>query len=289
MDGHRFDQLTRAMTTFLTRRRLTGVLTSISAAVVAQPEIETVAKKKKKKCKPGTVKCGKVCVNKQTNPKHCGGCNRPCPPGAGCANGQCQASCQSPNTQCGADCVDTDTDEKNCGACGVKCGAGQTCQDGGCVSVCDPPCPDGRLCHLGRCACRGNFDCAPPVKDPNGEWCVVPAPDNPLITFCGCTGNSQVCALGESCSACCTTEFCMLSTGIEGIICPSLPPNTYRGRNCCISNDAPCSSSSLCCSNNCEILQGASGTCKCRSTGSSCVYNNACCSGTCSAVTGKCV
>lgn len=56
-------------------------------------------------CPTGTKECSGACVNLNTNTSHCGGCNRPCPQGASCINGQCQCppnqiACNYPNARC---------------------------------------------------------------------------------------------------------------------------------------------------------------------------------------------
>ena len=167
MDSQRFDWWTLQFGRALNRRRLGTLLGIVALGVGAAQVTETAAKKKKrKKCKNGTVRCGKACVNKQTNPAHCGGCNRPCGAGVGCVGGQCQGSCQSPNTLCGNDCVDTDTDLDNCGECGTECGANETCDEGECVETvtCDPSCRADQTCHgqSGYCPCS---------QDCGAGWC----------------------------------------------------------------------------------------------------------------------
>ncbi|MBA2520881.1 MAG: PD40 domain-containing protein, partial [Chloroflexia bacterium] len=41
-------------------------------------------------CKGSLTKCGTKCVNTQTDPRHCGGCDKACGPGQTCARGDCQ-------------------------------------------------------------------------------------------------------------------------------------------------------------------------------------------------------
>jgi hypothetical protein len=89
MDDSRFDALATAL--FRSRRTLLG--TAVAATSTAVGNSGAVSKKKKKKCKAPTTKCGK---------KRC------CQPGDACVNGQCEApttptpltaiSCPGPKT-----------------------------------------------------------------------------------------------------------------------------------------------------------------------------------------------
>ena len=77
-----------------------------------------------------TVMCGGRCVDTDTDPANCGGCNQPCGvTGTSCTHGTCQ--CPNPQTVCSNQCVDTTTDESNCGFCGHNC-QGNPCTAGLC-------------------------------------------------------------------------------------------------------------------------------------------------------------
>ena len=102
-------------------------------------------------CKDPTGK--DLCVNKNSEPFHCGECGNSCPQGNACINGACSA-CPAGTTFDGASrtckcldftkefcagvnrCVDTKTDPSNCGACGNSCASGQTCTNGQCQGQC---------------------------------------------------------------------------------------------------------------------------------------------------------
>jgi hypothetical protein len=89
---------------------------------------------------------GRKCVDLETDPKNCGGCDVACPPGDSCVGGSCSgtaASCRGKiEGYCDVDaglafvccpgggCTDTRTDPHNCGACGVVCDGG--CAGGAC-------------------------------------------------------------------------------------------------------------------------------------------------------------
>ncbi len=83
-------------------------------------------------CAGGTVPCGSACVNTQSDPAHCGGCNLPCAPGKVCSASQCTAACGQGLTNCNGACVNTTNDAAHCGDCNTVCPANQTCQSGDC-------------------------------------------------------------------------------------------------------------------------------------------------------------
>jgi hypothetical protein len=93
-------------------------------------------------CPPGYANCDNVCVDPDTDRRHCGGCDNACLPGQLCEDGECELSCQAGLTACLGICVDTDTDRRFCGDCDVSCGAGEICEDGECVVTCQPPLVD---------------------------------------------------------------------------------------------------------------------------------------------------
>lgn len=267
MDADRFDALLRSLASGASRRTLTSltIAGSLAALLGHVPDVAGKKRKKKKKCKGGTTKCNNACVDSQSDPAHCGGCNQPCASGATCRNGSCQTT----------------------GGCNPPCPTGSTCVNGSCQTsgACNPPCPSDRPCYKGACLCSSDGQCIRD-RDPGGDWCVKPT-DDPFKTHCGCSRGETVCAPGEACSFCCTTEFCRQILD-DSFVCPSVPAGAYRGKTCCIANDRACSSDSPCCSGRCN-RQGSAGTCACGVTGQACTYNTGCCSGTCSSVTRTCV
>lgn len=157
MDSQRFDALTRALTDRSLRspsrralvRAFGGGLVALGLA--AAPAAEA---KKPKKCKKGLTRCGKKCVNLQTDPRRCGACtNAACAPEIPCVNGTCQcrdlgAACVGGNQCCSGrcalgiqqtcrklDCVETGacaSDLDCCNSLCVSAGGGQACCDGIC-------------------------------------------------------------------------------------------------------------------------------------------------------------
>ena len=103
-------------------------------------------------------KCGRECVNKNADNRHCNGCNKPCDPGEVCAaskcrkndDSECPEGCPATELCCKGKCVNLRDDAANCGVCGgisgKRCAGTQpTC----CVSICKDV--DRDLDHCGRC------------------------------------------------------------------------------------------------------------------------------------------
>lgn len=286
MDADRFVAALRHLTDPDRRRLLITALGGGLAGLLDAADGST-RKKRKKKCKGGTIKCNGKCVNPKNNALHCGGCGKACGQNRDCVYGACQGGCPGDQISCGNVCVDPDDNNNHCGSCDQPCATDATCMNGECqtTGICVPVCASDRECYLGACTCTGDGQCARD-KDPDGQFCNQPT-DDPFKVHCGCPPNQTVCALGESCSFCCTTLFCeQVLPDTVGIVCPSVPAGVYRGRSCCVGNDSPCDGHDDCCSNNCNLAQQ---TCNCAPSGQTCSYNTGCCSGTCGAITGKCV
>jgi len=150
-------------------------------------------------CAPLTT-CGGVCVDTQTNPQHCGGCNA-CPTKecskATCEEGRCGTSPLSNEVCTGGVCVKGDcctTCVKDGGGCvestPATCGAGgnpcmdcttwsfQPCQDAVCLpsGKCDAEprlCAPGQAClpqHDACCACISGGKC---IATPDADHCGI--------------------------------------------------------------------------------------------------------------------
>lgn len=228
MDAQRFDAFTRGMAgPGWTRRGLTRLAAGAAVAFLLGGAVpETAAKKRKprpkpKKCKNGSVKCGKTCVNTQTNALHCGRCGRRCGSNIPCVNGECQGGgCPGDQILCGQLCVDPNTDEEHCGECNTRCQGDLTCIGGDCGCAegtrCGNQCVDTQTDaeHCGDC----NQDCD------NNETCVG-GQCNPS----GCGSGERVCGGGlcipERDDACCVPSDCGSSRFGNDISCNL---NTHR-------------------------------------------------------------
>lgn len=120
------------------------------------------------RCEAGRTFCDGTCVDTETDPAHCGGCDQTCSAKQRCTDGACE--CPRYHDLCDGECVATNFEPDNCGECGNTCESSKVCSAGSCADSCLP----------GRTAC--------------GQRCVDTAndPDN-----CGSCG--EECADGEGC------------------------------------------------------------------------------------------
>lgn len=275
MDPRSFDDIARACTITWTRRRalsvLGGALFGIDAVAL---DGEARRKKKKKKCKKGTVKCGQRCVDTQTDAANCGACNASCG-GRACANGVCQSpggsGCPAGQTLCGQGCVNLQTDTANCGACGEICQSGHVCTGGRCAgSSCGsgPGCPEGQICVTSHCECDvqngyqacGN-GCTQTRSDPlNCGGCGLVCFNEPavcLFSTC-CTAEAQTCSrasLDACCSRYCgTDQRCHACGAHADCHAQGLPDDEIcQAGRCCRPGGTPCSGRGYpCCSGICD-------------------------------------
>jgi hypothetical protein len=141
---------------------------------------------------PSENACGAACVDKQTDPAHCGACDSPCPTGVACVSGACD--CPGGGIVCDGACVDAQTSVAHCGSCDHACTvAGATCDLGNCLcpgggTECSGSCVDtdtdlancgqcgkactatGATCEAGMCVCPGGgTDCSGACVDTNTD------------------------------------------------------------------------------------------------------------------------
>lgn len=131
------------------------------------------------RCRAELEQCGSECVDLQSDPRHCGACERACGDGQSCVRGECATSgldggpdgsvtpmdadttldgsmpgdgatdasvrpiCDQGERLCEQWCVRTGNDPRHCGGCGNVCPADQLCAAGTCVDACPEP---FRLC-----------------------------------------------------------------------------------------------------------------------------------------------
>lgn len=81
-------------------------------------------------CEVGLMACGQSCVDTQSDPKHCGQCDRACP--VACFQGGCVDSCPAPTDDCSGACIDKSSNQLHCGGCDTPCTGGTTCTGGQC-------------------------------------------------------------------------------------------------------------------------------------------------------------
>jgi hypothetical protein len=252
MDAERFDRIARNCDRWgWTRRGVTGaVFGAALVSVRSRPIPESVAKrkgkKKPKKCRNGTVKCGKSCVNTKTNALHCGQCGNRCGDGRACVGGECQSGCPGDQILCNALCVDPNDNEAHCGRCNNPCPGDLTCIDGECAcagTICGNACVDTETDddHCGGCGvrCIGGHHCTP-------FGCRCPGVAGVCVSPLTCCEHQRTCAnlsLSNShCGAC--GQPCATGTACCGGRCADL--NTDK--ECCGERRERCEDGEICCS-----------------------------------------
>lgn len=211
-------------------------------------------------CEGEQVRCGNECVILWDNPKHCGGCDRLCPPDKVCQQGRCEVGCPKDRaTRCGAKCVHLQNDPEHCGACGQICVEGQSCLDGKCSCAtgyerCDGVCVQlqNHIQHCGGCGnvCKSGTFCL------RGACVQGDCPKStPTLCFGGCTDlltNRRHCgSCGKACDAdkVCVDAACICAKGFDncGGACADLQTNA---RHCGTCGES-CPSGQLCSEGRC--------------------------------------
>lgn len=153
-----------------------------------------------------------VCVDRDSDPYHCGACGNACATGEECNAGVCElAPCTGTEVRCNGLCVDTQTDSQHCGGCSPGASAGFGCSP---ISTCE--CGNYTVCTIdtdvGTCADLDNdrYHCGA-CNSPcgTGQECVsgnCQAIDCGSLTLCGndCVESAQC---GVSCDG--TTQSCV--------------------------------------------------------------------------------
>ena len=117
-------------------------------------------------CEEGDTRCDEQCVDLQTDPLNCGGCDLVCDAQERCENGECvvrsETGCDEGLDDCGDQgdplCVDIQQNGRHCGQCGNVCGENSDCVDGQCEA-------SGPVCAQGLTNCGD--DAAPICADQN--------------------------------------------------------------------------------------------------------------------------
>lgn len=211
-------------------------------------------------CPTGQALCAEECVDLQTDPTHCGGCDLECPGGMFCESGECQRICPVGDIVCDGECVAAASDLDNCGQCGVSCAVGDFCSSGSCTSTCSltecdtesgTECVDPQTSarHCGGC----NFACAPGQSCVDGS-CTVVCPEGRTE----CNG------------ACVVTDTNVDHCGGCGVECPTGEPclggacgcpdgQAVCGGSCVdiVSNPANCGACGVVCSGGASCVNSA--------------------------------
>jgi|GEM_PF-467101 len=189
-------------------------------------------------------RCGDTCVNRTSDPGHCGACDNRCASGPGgaavCAAGACALRCEDVTSTGDCDAVASngcETDVRSapahCGACGNACAAAPNatgaCATGRCAVVC--------AAGFGNCdgadadGCEVDLAAAPAHCGACGRACPVPARATPTCvdTRCGftcdagyadCDGDPangcevELAATAAHCGAC--GSACTAANGVAG-------------------------------------------------------------------------
>jgi len=88
MHHEEFDRTLARIASGLPRRMVLGGVLGLLGAGVAGGQ-SNARKRKKKKCKRGTTRCGKRCANLQSDSANCGACGTACTGGKTCSGGAC--------------------------------------------------------------------------------------------------------------------------------------------------------------------------------------------------------
>ena len=228
-------------------------------------------------CAPGYQVCQRECVDVRISNKHCGACNRLCPPGFGCIKGKCESQCCFDGLQCirGAQlcngaCVSQISD-KHCGRCGNacskdrRCGYDKTVGEYRCVcknenhKECLGQCTDTQRSsqHCGACqkACPPNTFCL------SGK-CVTSCPkSSPDICERVCVGlqsdmyNCGKCGVHCPEGGTCQEGKCSCPRGLTN--CSARCVDLYQDRSNCGACGKTCLPGQLCTQKHCSSVCNA--------------------------------
>ena len=185
-----FDQAMREGLRSVPRRRLLGLAAGLLALVRGGPDVRAKRKRKKRRCKPPRIKCGKKCLAA----------------GACCTNADCSAvtgqvcvanTCRCPGGQvvAGGECA---------APCSPVCDVCQRCDDGTCVDLAEgAACANGGVCRGNICKPDRSFGCTVaqnacatgaalncPNNSANNTFCFVDLDGDPVCAKVKCTNDA---------------------------------------------------------------------------------------------------
>lgn len=241
-----------SLTSPLNRRQ--GIVALLALLGVSAPIAEAAAGKRRNRrrpCPDGQTRCGKKCVDLDSDPKRCGFCGNRCAAGSLC---------------CGGACVDGTENERNCGACGNVCPSLTECRAGTCLGQPQRPCAadaeclqaDGLVCgEVTGCpetrrqccapedaACSGDCDCCGTNTCQSGR-CASPV--DPAICHWSQTFTVPCPGLATEC---CTVDYPHCCPGLH-TCCPKgyptcCPASANRPDNYCCPEGTACCSIGCC-------------------------------------------
>jgi hypothetical protein len=206
-------------------------------------------------CGAGLSLCGSSCVNEQSDPTHCGGCNTQCPAVAGgtatcSAGGVCGFTCNANDHRCGTGNAATCAANNDPNNCGVGAACAKCTAPANATSTCTGGTTCGYACIPGAHACA--------------SACVLNSDPNNCGSLCGtnCPGPTQ----GSGVASCDGNVCAITCSGNE----------TPCNGTACVDEQADVNNCGSC-GNTCGAGQAcAGGQCQCNAT--SCP--NGCCDGT---------
>ena len=225
MDAPHFDDLTKRLTTGLTRRRTLGLLTALGVHGLVASEVAEAKKKKKKPCPP--------CKKRKK-----GKCRGTLPEGTGCTDTAGRGgTCQS------GTCVATPPPPPPA-TCTPACQPNFVCQNGTCVAAgpggpvtCTPPCGFNQVCQGTTCVpaanqCPTAFTCTCPFGGPDpASNCGTQAGGGICTCHRSTEGNTVCLNPTATAQACTSSQQCRNTVGF-GFFCKAVPRCATNGVAC---------------------------------------------------------
>ncbi len=177
MDSEAFDRFISALGRTGSRRGVVQVVaTTVGLGGLSLLGLQdTAARKRKRRCTGGTLKCAVGCIDPQTDFNNCGTCGNVCGQGQTCTAGTCTGGGGSPPPPPVQSC----TGQPDL----TNCGGGKQCSGG----VCTTP----LTCGVAPDRCASALDCCGNACDPAVGTCPLSDPGNPCRTAASCSGGAK--------------------------------------------------------------------------------------------------